>query len=132
MKVLFAGTIGRFPIGGHAWTQLQYLSGLRELGHEVVYFEECGAESWVYQWETEELTTDLSYPAGYVTACIAPLGLENSWIYRAGADSRGMPVDEFLTFCEAADLLIVRAQPLTKWRQEYLWPRRRAFIDVDP
>ena len=42
MIVIFAGSIGRFPVGGHAWVDLQYLLGLQTLGHTVYYLEECG------------------------------------------------------------------------------------------
>jgi hypothetical protein len=132
MIIVFSGSIGRFPIGGHAWTNMQYLIGLRELGHEVYYMEECGAESWVYNWETEQLTTDLDYPAGYIRTCLDPIGFSHRWIYGAGEYSRGMDVAQFREVCAAADLLLVRAVPLALWRDEYSWPRRRAFIDVDP
>jgi hypothetical protein len=43
-----------------------------------------------------------------------------------------MTVDEFRDLCSRADLLILRAVPLSLWRPEYMWPRRRVFIDVDP
>lgn len=66
MLIIFASCLGRFPIGGHAWADLQYLLGLRNLGHDVFYLEECGLESWVYNWETDELTTELEYPTNYV------------------------------------------------------------------
>ena len=29
--------------------------GLRALGHDVYYVEDCGEESWVYNWQTEEV-----------------------------------------------------------------------------
>jgi hypothetical protein len=132
MKIIFAGSIGRFPVGGHAWVDLQYLHGLQELGHEVTYLEECGAGSWVYQWETEQLTTELDYPTSYVRNCLQGTGLEQRWIYRAGEVSVGMPLEAFRAACADADLLIVRGSPIELWREEYTWPRRRAYIDSDP
>lgn len=132
MRIVFAGSMGRFPVGGHAWANLQFLCGLRDLGHEVVYVEECGDESWVYKWETDELVSELDYPAAYVRACLEPFGFAERWIYRAGEQSAGMPVADFKDFCAQADLMIVRAVPLGTWRPEYALPRRRAFIDVDP
>jgi hypothetical protein len=132
VKIVFAGSIGRFPLGGHAWANMQYLAGLRDLGHEVVYLEECGEDSWVYKWEIDEVVNDLSYPTGYVQACLEPIGLGNRWIYRAGERSEGMVAADFLDYCADADLLIVRAVPLSTWRPEYTLPRRRIFIDVDP
>jgi hypothetical protein len=132
MILVFNGTIGRGGSGGLAWMNMQYLAGLRELGHDVFYLEECGPESWVYNWETEGLTTDLDYPAAYVRDALEPLGLADRWIYRAGDRAVGMSLSDFADVCHQADLLIVHAVPVLSWRAEYDGPRRRTFIDVDP
>jgi hypothetical protein len=130
--IIVSGAIGRSYVGGQAWVYMQYLAGLRALGHEVYYLEDCGPESWVYNWEKGRLTTDIDYPAAYVRHCLRLIGFEKRWIYRAGERSRGMSADRFREICRRADLLLVRATPLTTWRSEYDLPRRRAFIDVDP
>jgi hypothetical protein len=132
MKIVFAGTIGRSGLGGQAWAGLQYLLGLRALGHEVVYLEDCGKSSWVYRWEMEDWTHELDYPAAYVRACLEPFGLGDRWIYRDNYRSLGLPLAQFIEFCARADLLLLRAVPFWNWRPEYERPRRRAFIDVDP
>jgi hypothetical protein len=132
MLIVFSGSIGRFPVGGHAWINMQYLIGLQELGHQVFYLEECGEESWVYEWESQRLTSELDYPGRYVAACLQQAGRADRWIYRAGDRSVGMPAEAFREVCAQADLLLVHAVPLARWRPEYLWPRRRAFIDADP
>jgi hypothetical protein len=132
VRIVFAGTIGRLPVGGHAWVDMQYLAGLHQLGHDVVFLEDCGHESWVYDWDAEQLRTDLDYPAAYVQGCLADLGLSDNWIYRAGDESAGMPLDTFRDFCATADLLLIRAVPLSVWRAEYDSARKRAFIDADP
>jgi hypothetical protein len=132
MLIVFAGALGRFPIGGHAWTELQYLLGFRELGHDVFFLEECGEGSWVYNWETEETTTDLEYPTNYVRKCLDPVGLGERWIYRAGDSCLGMDVEDFREVCARADLLLIRGCAIPLWRPEYDLPRRRIFIDSDP
>jgi hypothetical protein len=132
MRVVFSGTIGRCGVGGLAWMNMQYLTGLQALGHDVVYLEECGPESWVYDWEQQQLTTDLGYPAAYVRDCLEPLGLGGRWAYRAGEQSAGLSVAGVREACAGADLLLVHAVPLALWREEYAWPCRRAFVDVDP
>ncbi len=132
MKIILAGTIGRSGLGGQAWACLQYLLGFRALGHEVYYLEDCGDTTWVWDWEKNEWNYDLDYPAAYVNASLAPFGLGDRWIYRTDKDSRGISIDAFKEICRAADLLIMRATPLWSWREEYDWPRRRVFIDVDP
>jgi len=132
MKIIFAGTIGRSGLGGQAWASLQYLLGFRALGHEVFYLEDCGDCSWVYNWDKEEWTFELEYPAAYVRECLEPFGLGDRWIYRTNGGSAGAPLEEFLAFCAEADLLVMRAVPLWVWRREYDRPRRRIFLDVDP
>jgi hypothetical protein len=132
VNIIVSGVIGRLPVGGHAWIAMQYLAGLQELGHEVYFLEDCGDESWVYNWDTEEVTTDLAYPAAYVADCLAPLGLQDRWIYRAGEQSAGMTTEAFRSVCERADLLIVWAVPFDVWRSDYDLPRRRVYIDADP
>lgn len=132
MLIIVSGAIGRSYVGGQAWVYMQYLAGLRALGHDVYYLEDCGEESWVYHWEQQQLTTDLDYPAEYVRSCLRLIGFENRWIYRAGRHERGMPASRLRELCRDADLLLVRAVPFTVWRDEYDLPARRAFIDVDP
>ncbi|MGD8854277.1 MAG: glycosyltransferase family 1 protein, partial [Gammaproteobacteria bacterium] len=132
MVIIFAGALGRFPVGGHAWVQLQYLLGLGELGHDVYFLEECGEGSWVYNWETEQITTDLEYPTNYVRKCLDPVGLGDRWIYRAGDSCLGMDLEKFREVCARADLLLVWASAIPLWRSEYDLPKRRIFIDADP
>src|ERR1051326_1497961 len=132
MTILFSGTIGRSGLGGQAWASLQYLLGLRALGHQVFYLEDCSISSWVYNWEKAEWTTELNYPAAYVRDCLEPFALGNDWLYRPNDGSVGAPLERLLELCASADLLILRAVPLWVWRQEYDRPRLRAFIDVDP
>lgn len=132
MIILFAGSIGRSGLGGQAWANLQYLLGLRELGHEVFYLEDCGECSWVYNWEAGEWTYDLAYPAAYVRDCLEPFGFKDRWLYRAGTETAGMSLNDFHHACDVTDLFIMRAIPIWDWRKEYDGPRRRIFIDVDP
>ena len=132
MKIVFGGTIGRSGLGGQVWATMQYLLGLRALGHEVVYLEDCGPESHVWIWEKEDWTYELDYPGAFLKSCFAPFGLNGRWIYRTDTESRGMPLEEFRQFCRNADLIVMRAVPFRTWRSEYDFPRRRVFIDVDP
>lgn len=132
MTIIFGGTIGRSAMGGQAWAILQYLLGFRALGHDVYYLEDCGDSSWVYIWETHEWTDELDYPAAYVNSCLAPFGFGDRWIYRDYDQTRGMALSQFLEICSRADLLIMRAAPFWRWREEYKKPKCRAFIDVDP
>lgn len=132
MVIVFAGALGRFPIGGHAWCELHYILGMEALGHTVYFLEDCGEESWVYNWETEEITNELDYPQQYMQTCLEAVGFGERWIYRAGDRTVGMELNTFQEICSQADLFIVRSISIPVWREEYNWPRRRIFIDTDP
>ena len=132
MIIIFAGHIGRCCTGGQAWANMQYLAGFRSLGHEVYYLEDCGETSWVYNWDAQEWTEDLAYPARFVRECLEPFGFGDRWIYRSGDRSEGMAGADFQEVCSQADLLVARAIPLWVWRPEYDRARRSIFIDVDP
>lgn len=132
MRIIVSGAIGRSVTGGQAWANLQYLIGLRDLGHDVYYLEDCGGWSVAYDWEAGQPTWDIAYPAAYVERCLASVGFADNWIYRAGAEARGLSFDELSHICARADLLLIRGVPFLEWRPEYDLPRRRAFIDVDP
>ncbi len=132
MTIILAGGIGRSGLGGQAWAYLQYLLGFRALGHEVYYLEDCGETSSVWNWDSEEWTQELAFPAAYVRDCLEPFGFQEKWIYRTTAESAGMSREKLKAVCARADLLVVRAIPLWDWRPEYDLPKRRIFIDVDP
>src|SRR5437870_11086124 len=104
MKIIFAGTIGQSGVGGQAWAALQYLIGLRALGHDVLYLEDCGICSWTFDWETKEWGRQLDFPAHFVHRCLEPFGFSSRWIYRSNDGSRGFELADFLDFCAEADL----------------------------
>jgi hypothetical protein len=132
MNIILAGSIGRFMVGGHAWINIQYLAGLRDLEHDVYYMEDVGDTSWTYDWQTDEAVEGLDQPAGFIRDSLEPFGFSDRWIYRTETQSRGLAIDDFRDICSRADLLIVRGAPLPTWRREYRLPKRRIFIDVDP
>jgi hypothetical protein len=129
---IVVGAIGRANVGGKAWVYLNYLLGLRDLGFDVVYLEDAGHESWVYDWPSGEFVTDVDYPARFVEASLRGAGFDGRWAYRAGDETRGATLDEIREWCRSARLLIVHGDPIPVWRPEYDTVRRRAYVDLDP
>jgi hypothetical protein len=130
--IVFAGSIGRSVKGGQAWANLQYLLGLQELGADITYLEDAGDWSVVYNWDKDEETDDLSYPANYIESCLRSTGFRGRQVYRTTDTFVGMASEELLETLESADLLIIRGIPFLTWRTEYDLPVKRIFIDVDP
>jgi hypothetical protein len=130
--VIVAGAIGRANVGGKAWVYLQYLLGLQQLGFDVYYLEDSGEGSWVYDWESDAITTDPTYPARFIDECLAPHGFGSRWVYRSGDDSHGLSLGGIRQLCDDARLLIVHGDPIPIWRSEYDLVHRRIFVDLDP
>jgi hypothetical protein len=131
MRILFAGIIARYPVGGVTWCSLMYLLGLRALGHEVFYIEdtgECG-----YDPVENTRATDPSYGTSYIHAALEPFGLGDRWTF-VNYDGRyhGRSADHVRRYAADADLFINLSGGSWFWRDEYARIPRKAFVDSDP
>ena len=68
-----------------AWHYAQYAAGLRQMGHDVYYFEDSG--EWPYtedggptgdEWIAKNCTANVEH----LNAVMARWGLQDSWAYR--------------------------------------------------
>ena len=73
----------RHPVGGLSWHHLQYLVGLKRLGHRVTFFEDWGWPDSCYDVERNIMTSDPTYGIDYVLKLLRPHGLEKDWGYLA-------------------------------------------------
>ena len=64
MRILFAGIIARYPLGGVTWCSLMYMLGLRALGHDVFYIEDTG--ECIYDPVQNARVKDPSYGTAYL------------------------------------------------------------------
>src|SRR5678816_2225184 len=115
MTIIRAGTIGQSGLGGQAWASLQYLLGLRALGHEVYYLEDCGRSSRVYIWEKEDWTHELDYPAAYVHGCLEPFGFGGLCLLRRRSRWSSVARSSFVAVGDKCELLVLRAVPFWNW-----------------
>src|SRR5215472_10748601 len=86
LKIAVLGMMGRCPFGGQTWLYLNWLSGLRQLGHDVWYVEDDTV--WPYDPLQNSLTDDCSYALGHIARTVERIGLENRWAFRL-ADRSG-------------------------------------------
>ena len=132
MRIVFAGVIAREPLAGLTWVWLQYLLGLRELGHEVYFLEESGDYAYVYDFESMTESDDPRRGADYIDRFLRPFGFGESWVYRVGDDRLGTPATDFVDLCRSTDLLIAVPTCLWSWRPEYDEIPVRVCLDIDP
>ncbi len=126
MRVLVSGMIAGDPSqGGATWAVLQYLVGLRRLGHDVVFIEPLRAPP---QGRPLAATTN----AGYLRHVADAFELEHAVLLRAGTrETAGLPYRRLVELARGADLLLNVSGLL---RDEDLLEQVpvRAYLDLDP
>lgn len=132
LRIIVAGMVAQYPVGGVAWDYLQYAIGLARLGHEVVYHEDTWC--WPYDPLQRTMTDEASYSAAYLDDFFdryAP-ELSDRWHYLHLHDtSYGMSRVTFDAFAKAADLFINVSGG--SFFPDALSPRcLKVFLDSDP
>jgi hypothetical protein len=131
MKVLFAGIIARYPLGGVTWCSLMYLLSLRALGHEVFYIEDTG--ECIYDPVQNTRSLDPAYGVAHIRRSLEPYGLGDRWtLVNYDGSYHGQTADAVREYCATADVFVNLSGGSWFWRDEYARIPRRAFIDSDP
>jgi hypothetical protein len=137
LRIVVTGLIAQHPtLGGVAWDYLQYALGLRQLGHDVYYFEDSG--EWPYTLDggpsgRDWVAHDCAANVKHLAAVMERVGLGDRWAYRFPIKPRwfGMPHAHRREVLQTADLLINVSGSLER-PAEYRSVRRLAYIDSDP
>lgn len=107
MRIVVSGLIGQYALGGVVWDYVQYLLGLRALGHEVWYLEDTG--TWPYHREREEICDDCSSNVAHLKEIMEGFDLGDRWIYRNEPDGKyhgAMAAAEAQKFLARCDVLV--------------------------
>jgi hypothetical protein len=130
LTILLSGMIAGVPWqGGAAWAVLQYLLGLRALGHDVFFVEPVAASVLI----PAGVPLAASVNAAYFRSVMARFGLEQSaaLLLAGTTQTVGLPYDRLRGVARGADLLINVAGMLTDERLTAHAPLR-AYLDLDP
>lgn len=132
LRLVVLGTIGNCPVGGHAWTFLNWLRAFDRLGHEVWYVEDHAV--WSYDPEQNTMTDDCRYAVRHVSACLAGIGLSGRWAFRF-PPRRGAcwglgtaALDALYRDCDA----LINLTGATALREEHLAAPLRIYVETDP
>jgi hypothetical protein len=133
LRVVVLGYLVRGPLGGLAWHHLQYLLGLAQLGHEVLFIEDSDDYPSCYDPSRNVVDTDPGYGLGFAARALDRLGLGDRWAYHDAHTGRwlGPAAAQALDFCRGADLLlnISGVNPIRDWFRNV---PARALVDTDP
>jgi hypothetical protein len=137
LRIVVTGLIAQHPLlGGISWHYLQYVLGLRRLGHEVYYFEDSG--QWPYNFDggaigDDWVSHDCSENVTYLNSLMRRFGLENQWAYRfpIGDQWYGLSDNERTEILKEADILLNVSGSL-EFPDNYRQVRKLIYIDTDP
>jgi hypothetical protein len=130
LHILIAGMMaGDLYQGGATWAVLQYILGLRALGHEVTFIEPVAAQSL----RPAGASIPESENAQYLRHVSAEFGLHAAagLLVTGSKDTLGLTYEQMLRAASKADLLINISGMLT---DEAILERvkRRIYLDLDP
>ncbi len=124
--------MGRCPFGGQTWLYLNWLAGLKQLGHDVWYVEDDTV--WLYDPNVKSITDNCSYAINHISQSLEKIGLKDKWAFRL-ADREGacwglseQSLNDLYINCDVL-LNIVGA---TELREEHLRAPLRVYVETDP
>jgi hypothetical protein len=128
---IVAGALAQRPcVAGHAWVFLNWLSGLRALGYDVVFVDRLDPEM---QTEPHEPVED-SREWRWLRRVLRSAGLDGkvALLVDGGRRSLGMGRDRLLECCRRADVLFDVMGYLGDPEVAAAVSGPRVFVDIDP
>lgn len=137
LRIIVTGLIAQHhQLGGITWHYLQYLIGLKQLGHDVYYFEDSGEYPYTLDggssgndWIAMNCSDNVSYLAGMLSR----FNLEDCWTYRFPLTSEwfGLTERQRTEMISSSDILINVSGTLER-PEKYRRIPHLAYIDTDP
>jgi hypothetical protein len=133
LRIVVLGYFVRGPLGGMVWSNLQYLMGLSNLGHDVFFLEDSDDYPSCYDPEKDTCDTDPSYGLHFASTVFERVGLGDRWAFHDAHTSSwfGPCAGRIQEICSTADLLLnlCGVNPMRSWWAEI---PVRVFLDEDP
>ena len=135
LRIVMLGYVVRGPLAGPTWHHLQYVLGLRGLGHDVWYLEDSMDYPFCYDPSRGVTGTDAGYGLAYAARVFDRAGVGACWAYFDAHDGggrwHGPAAGKVREVCASADLLVNVSgiNPMRPWLERI---PRRALVDTDP
>ena len=133
MRILVLGYVIKSPLGGLVWSHLQYMIGLKRLGHQVLFLEDSDDFPACYNPDTFLVDTDPSYGLRFIAQVFDAYDLKDQWAYYDAHSGHwyGQGRQAVLAFCAGADL-VLNLGAVTPLRDWWLGIPVRVLVDTDP
>jgi hypothetical protein len=123
--VAVGGALAQRPgYGGHAWALLNYLLGLRELGHEVLFLDRLSLD----MAPSAEARDDC---VGWLDQVMGGVGLGDSYSLFVDGQAVGLPRQAAIEWVGDADLLL-NVMGFVDDEDVLAASPRNVFLDIDP
>ena len=133
MTIIVAGYIVAYPLAGMTWHHLNYLLGLKSLGHDVWFLEDSGDYLMPFNPARNINDVDSSYGRAYLERCLGRFGLSGRWCYYSQFENKfyGLSESALDRLCRRADLFL-NVSTVNLLRPMYAQVRQKVAIDTDP
>jgi hypothetical protein len=132
-RIIVGSYVVRFPVGGYLSWVLQWLVGLKRLGHDVHFVERASSPGRCFDPLAGTMGDDCAYGTSALNALLSSFGLENCWCFvDANGVSHGLSrtcVDELF---RSADLYIDLGLAYGEWQEEAATAGADVYVDGDP
>jgi hypothetical protein len=133
LRIIVLGYVIRGPLGGMVWSNLQYLIGLADLGHDVWFVEDSDNYPSCYDPARGYTDTDPTYGLRFASEVFSGIGFADRWAYYDAHFGRwhGPRAADIVRICREADLVLNLAcvNPLRDWTAGI---PVRVYLDEDP
>jgi hypothetical protein len=137
LRVVVTGLIAQHrQLGGVTWDYLNFVLGIKRLGHDIYYVEDSGG--WPYTFDggpsgNDWVAYDPKPTVKYLANVMAEFGLCKMWAYcfPPNAEWFGLSDEKRKELIESADVLINVSGTLEK-PENYRRIRRIVYTDTDP
>lgn len=134
-RIVLAGYLVRYPLGGYSWQMAHYLLGFRTLGHDVWFYEDTGEWDCVlaYNPVTNKFGPAYDYGIAATADFLGRIGFGDRWLFfdvEHGLE-HGPGAGRAHALLREADLLVSFA-PVNLLPAELRGGRRAVYIDGDP
>src|SRR5262245_59577573 len=132
-RIVVAGYLVRYPLGGYAWQAGHHLLGLRTLGHDVWFYEDTSLSASAYNPQTQEFGPVYDYGVRAAGEFLGRLGFGDRWLFVDVASGRryGTPRGSAATLLRDADL-VLNVAGINRLTAEERGGRPQVYIDIDP
>jgi hypothetical protein len=133
LRIVVAGYLVRYPVGGYAWQAAHYLLGLSALGHDVWFYEETGYYPPAYNPISQEFGQSYEYGIAAAGEFLRRIGLGDRWVFTDtfSGTEHGPGSGRAGALLRESDLL-VSLSGVNRIPSELRNGRPDIYIDLDP